>query len=447
MNLPQSYLAQMKEVFGEEYDDFVASYEQKPYKGISLNTKKISVDDFINIEKQEKREEYKKVQWSDGSLYVENEDIAKNVLYHTGAYYVQEPSASSVVNYLDIHKGMRVLDMCASPGGKTFQISQKLADDDLLVSNDINNSRMPQLIRNIEYYGLSNVMITNENQENLAKNFPLFFDRILLDSPCSGEGMFRKDKKLIASYEKSRNELVPIQRDILEKASTMLKVGGKLMYSTCTFNKDENENNILDFLEKHKEFRLVNIEKKYGMTSFEELKESARFLPHKLKAEGHFLCLMEKIADDRQELAYQEKKYLGRRELPKEYIKFEEEFLNIKIDGNFFMQNDSLYLEVFGQILPHKTRIVRNGLYLGYIKNGAFVISSAFIRHLRYDDIKCKLDLDEDAMKKYIKGETLIIDDVKDKDYIVCIKKLSVGLVRAKNGKLKNLYNKNWRMV
>ena len=116
----------------------------------------------------------------------------KILSYHTGAYYIQEPSASSVVNFLDVNKGMKVLDMCASPGGKTFQISQRLSDDDILISNDANNSRMPQLLRNIEYHGLSNVMITNETQDKLAENFPSFFDRILLDVPCSGEPPHRQ---------------------------------------------------------------------------------------------------------------------------------------------------------------------------------------------------------------------------------------------------------------
>lgn len=188
--------------------------------------------------------------------------MSKNPMYHTGAYYIQEPSAMAPANYLDVQKGMKVLDMCASPGGKTFQISQKLSDEDLLISNDINTNRILPLLRNIEYYGLRNVMITNENQENISKNFLSFFDRILLDAPCSGEGMFRKDKKLIPSYERSRKETVEIQKDLLEKAALMLKVGGKLLYSTCTFNTDENEKNILNFLSKHSEFELIDIPKK-----------------------------------------------------------------------------------------------------------------------------------------------------------------------------------------
>ena len=195
-------------------------------------------------------------------MYVNEGNISKNPLYHTGAYYIQEPSASSVVNFLDVNKGMKVLDMCASPGGKTFQISQRLSDDDILISNDANNSRMPQLLRNIEYHGLSNVMITNETQDKLAENFQSFFDRILLDVPCSGEGMFRKDSKLISSYEKSKSQLVSVQKDLLTKASKMLKKGGKLIYSTCTFNKRENELNIIEFLEENSDFEIINIEKK-----------------------------------------------------------------------------------------------------------------------------------------------------------------------------------------
>lgn len=444
INLPQNYLDDMRLLLKDEFDTFIESYEHKSHKGISINTKKISVDDFLNIQEDCS---YEVVPWSKNSLYVQDENISKNPLYHTGSYYIQEPSASSVVNFLDVKNGMKVLDMCASPGGKTFQISQKLSDKDLLISNDINNSRMPQLIRNIEYYGLSNVMITNENQENLANNFPNFFDRILLDAPCSGEGMFRKDKKLISSYEKSRTQLIPVQQDLLEKASTMLKVGGKLIYSTCTFNKDENENNIIQFLERHKEFRLIDIPKNYGIISYDFLSESARLFPHKLNGEGHFLCLIEKISENSKSLEYTTKKYFEKNQLPKEYLDFERNFLNIEINGNFIVEKNSIYLEIFDKIPHNKLRIIRNGLYLGDIKNKEFIMSSAFIRYLKYDNCKHKINLSNENIIKYLKGETLLLDDMNDSDYIICTNNLTVGLGRLKNGKLKNLYNKNWRMM
>ncbi|EHL14948.1 hypothetical protein HMPREF9629_02060 [Peptoanaerobacter stomatis] len=458
--LPSAYIQDMKLLLKDDYDDFISSYNEKNHKAVSVNTKKLSRDDLKKIIGNN----YEDVPWSDSGIYTDSDDMmSKNPMYHTGAYYIQEPSAMAPANYLDVQKGMKVLDMCASPGGKTFQISQKLSDEDLLISNDINTNRILPLLRNIEYHGLRNVMITNENQENLSKNFSSFFDRILLDAPCSGEGMFRKDKKLIPSYERSRKETIEIQKDLLEKAALMLKVGGKLLYSTCTFNTEENEKNILNFLSKHSEFELISIPKKNGMMSFDFLKESARFFPHKTKSEGHFLCLMCKKSETEKNIfeetdlkresyidsKYEKKKYLDRKKLPKEYIEFEKKFLNCKLEGNFFMQNNSLYIEIFDKILKYKIRIARNGLYLGDLKNNEFVISSALIRYLKSKDFQYTINfgLNDERVIKYIKGETLIIDGIKDGDYIVCLEDYPIGLVRAKNSKLKNMYNKNWRIM
>ncbi|EJP19627.1 ribosomal RNA large subunit methyltransferase J [Peptostreptococcaceae bacterium AS15] len=446
INLPSSYIEEMKELLNDEFDDFISTYNEKSYKGISLNTKKTSVQEFLDIKSDC---EYWKVPWSEDSLYVSEGNISKNPLYHTGAFYIQEPSASSVVNFLDVKKGMKVLDMCASPGGKTFQISQRLSDDDILISNDANNSRVPQLLRNIEYHGSANVMITNETQDKLAENFPSFFDRILLDVPCSGEGMFRKDSKLMSSYEKSKSQLVPVQKDLLTKASKMLKKGGKLIYSTCTFNKRENELNIIEFLEENSDFEIINIEKNFNFTSFDELKESARLFPHKLRGEGHFLALVQKKGEEEDIELPQNNIYISREKLPKAYLDFEEKSLNIKIKGNFLIKENKIYLEVFNKKVKSKMRIIRNGLFLGEIKNNNFNISSAFIRHLKSEDCKniINFSLDDDRLIKYLKGETLYINGIKDGDYIICTENMTVGLGKIKDGKMKNMYNKNWRMI
>ncbi len=446
INLPILYIEEMKELFRDEFDDFISTYSQKPCKGISLNTKKISVQEFLSIKSDFA---YEEIPWSRDSLYVDDDNISKNPLYHTGAYYIQEPSASSVVNFLDVKKGMKVLDMCASPGGKTFQISQRLSDDDILISNDANNSRMPQLLRNIEYHGLANVMITNETQDKLAENFPSFFDRILLDVPCSGEGMFRKDSKLMSSYEKSKSQLVPVQKDLLSKASKMLKKGGKLIYSTCTFNKRENELNIIEFLEENGDFEILNIEKDFNFMSFDELKESARLFPHKLRGEGHFMALLQKNGEQEDIELPQNDIYTSREKLPKAYLDFEEKSLNTKMKGNFLIKENKIYLEVFDKKVKSKMRIVRNGLFLGEIKNNVFNISSAFIRHLKIEDCKniINFSLDDDRLIKYLKGETLYINGIKDGDYIICIENMTVGLGKIKDGKVKNMYNKNWRMI
>ena len=156
---------------------------------------------------------------------------------------------------------------------------------------------------------------------------------------------------------------------------------------------------------------------------------------------------MEKISENSKSLEYTTKKYFEKNQLPKEYLDFERNFLNIEINGNFIVEKNSIYLEIFDKIPHNKLRIIRNGLYLGDIKNKEFIMSSAFIRYLKYDNCKHKINLSNENIIKYLKGETLLLDDMNDSDYIICTNNLTVGLGRLKNGKLKNLYNKNWRMM
>ncbi len=457
-NLPDDFLKDMQKLFENNYIKFLDTYNNESYTGLRANTLKISkpelkaIADFVGDE----------IPWSqDGFYYENNQRPAKSPLYHAGLYYIQEPSAMSVINNIEILPGMKVLDICAAPGGKTVNIAAKLKNNGLLVTNDINNQRTKAILKNIELYAITNTLVTNETHQRLEQIFPDYFDRIILDAPCSGEGMFRKDDSLIKSWQRSKKDSIPVQKELLDACAKMLKSDGLLIYSTCTFNQDENENQIIDFLSRNKDFLCIGIPKEYGLTSRENLPQSARLLPHNLKGEGHFLCLMKKVSDNNYKkdnvLAKQleqaknisdDSRYFQRDKLPREYLDFENQNLNIILNGNFVISNDKLYKEIYTDNLPKGFKVIRNGLYIGEIKNQHFIPSQAFIMTLSKADFKNFIDLDQSnpLVMKYLKGETIFIEDKIDGFYAIGVNGYVLGYGKLQNEKLKNGYNKNWRI-
>lgn len=451
-NMPNDFLNDMKNIFKEEFDKFLDTYNSQNYSGLRANTLKISkselkaIADFIGED----------IPWSqDGFYYETNHKPAKSPLYHAGLYYIQEPSAMSVINNIDIEPGMKVLDICAAPGGKTINVAAKLENNGLLVTNDINHQRTKAILKNIELYGIQNALITNENHQNLEKMFPEFFDRIILDAPCSGEGMFRKDNDLIKSWQRSKKETIPVQKELLEACANMLKPNGLMIYSTCTFNEEENENQILDFLTRNPVFVCIDIPKKNGFVSRDKLPKSARLLPHNLKGEGHFLCLMKKKSNTDVEHKYplnnqlqKKESYFERNELPIEYLEFEKQNLNIQLNGSFVVSENKLYKEIFTNKFQKGFKVVRNGLYIGEIKNKQFIPSQAFIMTLYKSDFKNYIDFDQSNPQviKYLKGETIFIENRADGFWGIGVNGYTLGYGKLQNEKLKNGYNKNWRM-
>ena len=242
INLPQNYLDAMKELLKEDYEDYLASFEEKRLYGLRINTLKISVEDFLKISPFE----LEPIPWIENGFYFHEEDKpAKHPYYFAGLYYIQEPSAMTPANVLPVEDGDVVFDMCAAPGGKSTELGAKLDRTGLLITNDISNSRAKALLKNVEVFGIPNLCVLSEDPKKIADRFTGFFDKVLIDAPCSGEGMFRKDNKLIKSWEKNGPEFYSkIQRDIVLSGADMLKPGGKMLYSTCTFSKLEDEETI-----------------------------------------------------------------------------------------------------------------------------------------------------------------------------------------------------------
>ncbi|OKP96026.1 RsmB/NOP family class I SAM-dependent RNA methyltransferase [Paenibacillus sp. P46E] len=291
VQLPGTFMQRMKEMLGPEYEQFTESYKETPYGGIRANTLKISVEELLSLSPFK----LAPIPWCPTGFYTEEgARPGKHPYYHAGLYYIQEPSAMAPVELLGVQPGDHVLDLCAAPGGKSTQIAAKLKGEGLLISNDLHPERTKALAKNLELYGVRNGIVLNESPERIAAAFPVFFDRILIDAPCSGEGMFRKDEDMVKQWEpETPLKYAAMQRDILDSAVKALKPGGTVVYSTCTFATEENEGTIGEFLATHPEFSLVTVGGTGSFaTGLQGLSGAARLWPHKVKGEGHFMAVL-----------------------------------------------------------------------------------------------------------------------------------------------------------
>lgn len=452
MNLPEEYTQRMKELLKDEFDDYMASFNDERLYGIRVNTLKMSVDDFYN----KKLYELEPVQWCKEGFYYNGADVrpSKSPYYHAGLYYLQEPSAMSTAAVADIQPGERVLDVCAAPGGKSTQAGAKLKGEGMLVTNDISTSRTKALLKNVELFGLTNAVVLNESPDRIADRFPMFFDKIIIDAPCSGEGMFRKDADVIKAWGKSMSDFcLSAQYEILEACARAVCDGGYIIYSTCTFDPAENENQIDAFLTRHSEFELCEIPPELGLdrgraewskSGNSELKKCGRLWPHKTKGEGHFVAKMRKNGNgDRTEFDPQPKKKIDGFEYFEEFIKNN---INIEFNGDFDNFGEKLYLLPKGMPKLNGLRIVRNGWYIGDIKKKRFEPSQAFAMGLKKENVRLTQELgDYETAVKYLKGETLETDLKEDGWVLVTFDGLTLGWAKSQKGRLKNKYLPGWK--
>lgn len=447
MNLPKKYLDSMKELLGEELDAYLESFNDSRLYGLRVNNLKISTEDFLKISPFK----LTPIPWiENGFFYSEEEKPAKHPYYYAGLYYLQEPSAMTPANLLPVCEGDKILDMCAAPGGKSTELLAKLKNTGLLVSNDISASRAKALLKNIELFGPRDVMVINEDPAKLVDIYPAFFDKILIDAPCSGEGMFRKDNKLIKAWEKNGPDFYgEIQRNIVLYGADMLKPGGYMMYSTCTFSKHEDEDTIQYLLENRPEMSVVKASDYEGFTKgFDGFSDCIRIFPHKMPGEGHFLALLKK-SEDAKEVYYR----------PMEFKKAKladelEEFLSMitmPIDKNRIqMVEDRAYLIPELANDYKQVRKLRAGLLLGEVKKNRFEPSQALAMALRMEEFSQVINLScEDVnVIKYLKGETLDIEEslgVSEGWNLVCVDGYPLGWGKLTKGTLKNKYHAGWR--
>ena len=449
MNLPDKYLNSMKELLGDKgFAEYLDSFSKPRLYGLRVNTAKIPVEEFLRISPF-KLKPVPSI--PDGFYYDEAEKPAKHPYYFAGLYYLPAPSAMTPANVLPVNEGERVLDLCAAPGGKSTELGAKLHGTGLLVSNDVSASRAKALLKNIEVFGIGNVLLTCEYPDKLAAVFGKFFDKILVDAPCSGEGMFRKDSKLIKSWESQGPEyFAPIQRQILDSAYDMLKDGGQMVYSTCTFSRMEDEDNISDFLERHPDMSLQSIYEYEGFTRAFGMEEAVRLFPHRLDGEGHFVALMKKDGILSPDINIQG----GRRaKLPDELNAFLDE-LNMDIDRSLIRisgEKVSLLPAAAGDI--RGIRALRHGLLLGEIKKNRFEPSQALAMTINPECYPTVLNLSAEDTNtvRYLKGETIEAEPSKlrgdGKNVLVCVDGFPLGWGRLNGLTVKNKYLPGWRWM
>ena len=442
--LPEAYLSQMKELLQEEFDAYIKSFQDDRYYGLRINTSKISVEDFLKISPFE----LEPIPWVKNGFYYHGEDKpAKHPYYYAGLYYLQEPSAMLPGAILPVSKHEFVLDLCAAPGGKSTQLANKLDHTGLLLANDISTSRCQGLIKNLELFGAYNAWVCSEDHLTLAKRFPETFDKILVDAPCSGEGMFRKEPHLIKSWmEKDDTYYPPIQKEILSAAIKMLKPGGMLVYSTCTFSIKENEEVIQAVLKQHPQMQLVPIPKFNGSAKGIGFKECIRLYPHKIKGEGHFAALLQKKGDS----AVRSVPPVSRCTLPQEI----QDFLKLCTfdfsKGSFFLKKEKLIWSPCVLENQKHWRLLRSGLVCGECKKNHFEPSQALALALKKEEFQNTADLsaNDPRIIKYLKGETIEYKEagLQTKGWIlICVDGYPLGFGKIDKGIIKNKYAKGWR--
>ncbi len=458
MSLPEKYLEAMKDMLKDDYQAYLDSFNDNRLYGLRVNTLKISPEEFLKISPFK----LTPIPWIENGFYFNEDDKpAKHPYYFAGLYYIQEPSAMTPANVLPVNDNDIVFDMCAAPGGKSTELGAKLNHTGLLVTNDISNSRAKALLKNVEVFGLDNICVLSEDPKHLREHFSAFFDKVLIDAPCSGEGMFRKDNKLIKSWQKTGPEFYSqIQRQIILIGADMLKPGGKMLYSTCTFSKLEDEETIKYLLEERPEMHLIDIKDYEG---FEHgyidnphdadlnIDKTVRIFPHKMKGEGHFLALLEKDNEAKED--YHAPRKLKPVKIPKEL----EEFLShtsYKINPqDIYIRDERVYV-ISPHMVPDKgLRILRNGLLLGELKKNRFEPSQAFAMVLKKDQYDKVIDFpaDDERVVKYLKGETLDVSDYAKKTdngwNLVCVNGYPLGWGKFNNTMLKNKYLPGWRWM
>ena len=415
--LPQRFLDDMKELLMDEYDDFIKSYDEPKTTGLRINTLKINKEELLNLNLYN----LTPIPWADEGFYYDEEvdRPGKSPLHESGAYYLQEPSAMSVVPHLDIKEGDKVLDMCAAPGGKSTYILSKLNDTGLLVSNEINSTRIRALGENLERFGARNCIITNTDSNNLRKVFTGYFDKIVIDAPCSGQGMFRKDEVAITDWSYAKVlECQSIQKEIIRDGYDMLKNGGILVYSTCTFAKEENEDVINEFISEYENAKLI---------------EMQRIWPHKVSGEGHFVAKIQKLENEDCNVKYIKIKNNDKE--VKDYREFEKKFLNISMESRFDIRGENLYLLPEEHPDTKKLKVLRYGLHLGMLKKNRFEPSHALSHYLKMEDVKNveNFSIQDNKILDYLRGNT--IETGKSRGWVlVCVEGIGLGWRKESNG-------------
>lgn len=427
--LPEAFLNRMKRQLGEEYPAFLESLERPRAVALRFNPLKGERPalDFVQAQ----------VPWEPEGFYYAPEARPGLHPYHeVGVYYLQEASAMAPVSLLDPQPGERVCDLCAAPGGKSTQIAGRMGGEGFLLCNEINPKRAKILSRNIERMGVANALVTNEHPQRLAEKYTGYFDRVLIDAPCSGEGMFRKEEAAVTDWSQETVEMCARrQAEILHSGASLVRPGGRLVYSTCTFAPEENEHTIRVFLEAHPEFTPETVDGHWFTPGPDG---SFRMWPHKLLGEGHFAAVLRKAGAD-----MEEENRFEIQKLPKEWTEFAKK-MDIHLPVGYpVMFGQSLYWASAGMPDIRGVKVMRPGLELGEVKKGRFEPAHALALWLKTAANVQDLSGDGGQIKAYMHGET--VSSSKTGWCLVTVDGFSVGWGKGDGNVLKNHYPKGLR--
>ncbi|MDE6566322.1 MAG: RsmB/NOP family class I SAM-dependent RNA methyltransferase [Lachnospiraceae bacterium] len=477
--LPQAFCEKMQKLLGEEYDAYRQSMEQNSYTALRINTNKVSIETWDTLSPF--RQEH--VPWTEKGRYYDPEQVqpSKHPYYFAGLYYIQEPSAMIPASLLPVQPGDRVLDLCAAPGGKATEIAAKLQGQGMLLANDISVSRTMALAKNLQTAGVINAVVTAETPAHLAEYFPEYFDALLIDAPCSGEGMFRRDPHMINDWlEHGPEYYAGIQKEILQNAYQMLRCGGYMLYSTCTFSEVENEEMIAWFLAEYPDMQVCPVEHPSGFASGrpdltgnyqnDALCQAVRIFPHRAKGEGHFAVLLQKgVSTSRNQLTREHNNGKERQPGKKHnaVISVEKaiwwlEWLGIgsretEWNSRLHIKKNQIIFAPDGLTEMSGLRLIQSGLIVGTVKGERFEPSPQLA--LAAQDISrvplISFASDDIRVLKYLKGETVEsaepdhVESLRDADgyVLVCVDGFPLGWAKwTKDGRLKNKYYAGWRM-
>ncbi len=435
MQLPDDFKQKYQKLLGTEAQAFLETFNQSAVAGFRINPLKKAVQTFDDPIAGMPWSYYGKVS-------------GRSIAHATGLVYSQEPAAQMVGQIAHPEPSMRVLDLAAAPGGKSTHLLSYMNNQGILVSNEINKKRSKILVENMERFGARNAVITNEAPARLAQVFQAYFDMIVLDAPCSGEGMFRKDPEATQYWSEDYPQTCAmVQGEILTEAMKMLKPGGSLIYSTCTWSPEENEDLVKWLLETYPHLELCPIEKINGMQSGINQEESARMYPHHFKGEGQFVAKLR----DRRPAEKEAKRPSGKSNLTRDQRAYWQDFakdhLKVTLTGLLQVFGNELYLLPDGLPDLAKLRISRNGLHLGTFKTKRFEPSFALGLALRADEVKQAIALSDQEVLRYMAGHTIALDrNLPNGWYQILAQGNGLGFAKWVNGTLKNYYPKGLRI-
>lgn len=446
--IPERFSERMKEMLGEDYPRFEAALSEESVRGVRVNTAKISVEDYLCASELE----LSPIPYTSYGFIPKNSDgIGTLPEHHAGMIYVQDPGAMATVTSVEVKRGWRVLDACSAPGGKASQLAALIGDEGVILANEYVPKRAKIIVGNFERLGIRNAVVTSLDTAKLSEMFRGYFDIVLCDAPCSGEGMFRKYDEALTEWSEENVALcAERQMEILTNCAATVRAGGYLLYSTCTYSKEENENTVSAFLSSHKDFSLVPTSDALIASTAEGLdgmSDARRFYPHIAPGEGQFIALMKKDenSEDLPTILYKENVKSPTKDELRTVEKFFSEAFEASPEGRLIKSGEQIIL------VPHELPIPNFSVFMSGVAVGEIRKGILFPHHQLFSaygkDMKLRIDLKkgDPRIARYLRGEEIDTEKQKSGFCAVCYEGVPIGGGKISSGKVKNHYPKGLR--